>query len=397
MHTGISFFDDKGLLAINLDWFEKHAFANPSAAFEQWSKWLATQPKRRRNDHTFYKKLLAFATDTTDTSVQNYLGHTHFAENRKTKSMRESLARQYDDLTLALGWPSPPHRADPPALELEQNHVALMLDLQPANLPSLSYHMELIKSLTKGGFRHRINLSLHHYDSNNLEKSIKTTVYSFLPGHLIFIRRNPDGNLLRVLGAVKVPTLFIHAPEKQDGTPYPPPIFGNLAIAYDQTLQQEFRRWLQSVPVQHHEPQIVIAMMKPWDSHRKNLYHFLQQNICAEGLHAPFCEVPDYSFRHAPYVYNQYPNAAAYICMSDALAVGLKNLLENTGQVWQRRILGFDNSPLAEAESLSSFNQGLDTTGEIAMELIQQRRVSKNLAFGTVFKALRLVVRDRVP
>ena len=67
-------------------------------------------------------------------------------------------------------------------------------------------------------------------------------------------------------------------------------------------------------------------------------------------------------------IYKAHPDAMGYICLSDEIAVGLKHLMEKDGKDYRQRVIGFDDSHLAEVEKIISFNQGLDQIGKSVVE-----------------------------
>jgi hypothetical protein len=87
--------------------------------------------------------------------------------------------------------------------------------------------------------------------------------------------------------------------------------------------------------------------------------------------------VRNYSFEDAYSVYTSYPEASAYLCLSDPLAVGIKHILlsvKNARQEeWEEaHCVGFDNSPLAERAKICSFDQGMGQIPEIIGGLLSE-------------------------
>jgi DNA-binding LacI/PurR family transcriptional regulator len=96
-----------------------------------------------------------------------------------------------------------------------------------------------------------------------------------------------------------------------------------------------------------------------------------------EGMRRLRVTVPDYGFRHAWTVWKQHRDADLFVCLSDALAIGLAHLIKESPHraSWQDRVIGFDGSPLAQAEGIASLSQNLSKVGELALQ-----RVCKFLA-----------------
>jgi hypothetical protein len=89
-------------------------------------------------------------------------------------------------------------------------------------------------------------------------------------------------------------------------------------------------------------------------------------------LHPDLMVVEDYSFRQAFNVYKTHPNASAYICFSDQIAVALKHILELKKKNKSQKVLGFDDSWIAQVEKVSSFGQKLDEIGSIVTKHLDQ-------------------------
>jgi len=82
-------------------------------------------------------------------------------------------------------------------------------------------------------------------------------------------------------------------------------------------------------------------------------------------------QVDDYSSRHAFAVWERHPSADAYVCLSDQIAVGIKNLLRCRGhseEDCRERIVGVDGSPLAREARIASLSQGLEEIGKDALD-----------------------------
>jgi DNA-binding LacI/PurR family transcriptional regulator len=91
------------------------------------------------------------------------------------------------------------------------------------------------------------------------------------------------------------------------------------------------------------------------------------------GAQPKVIEVDDYNFSHALKVWQAKRQADAYVCLSDQLAIGLAHLLQvscpaiGSSGGWRDRLVGFDNSLLAQASGIASFDQGLHLFGKLAI------------------------------
>jgi DNA-binding LacI/PurR family transcriptional regulator len=83
------------------------------------------------------------------------------------------------------------------------------------------------------------------------------------------------------------------------------------------------------------------------------------------GLTANVVTVKSYLASQALEIYQKHPSARAYVCLSDELAVGIRQLLFATGQDPSNRIVGFDDSELADAYGITSISQHLTDLGEV--------------------------------
>jgi DNA-binding LacI/PurR family transcriptional regulator len=193
------------------------------------------------------------------------------------------------------------------------------------------------------------------------------------------LRLTPTREVLEALRRARLPTVLIHSNRLQ----FDPPIIGNV-VPDQRAIGDQLAMWLRGLKHargRSRKPRVVVvAMPKERDADEFPRSDAVQQasirndrieRVCAVlGKTEPDVTVEDYSFRHAFRVVSDFPSAEAYICFSDQLAVGIKHVLLAQGQDVEHRIVGFDNSRVAESENVSSFAQRLEDVGDAAVSLL---------------------------
>lgn len=186
---------------------------------------------------------------------------------------------------------------------------------------------------------------------------------------------------LEQLHRAHTPVVLIHANLLE----YEQPVIANVARCQD-TLEEKIRTWVQThVTREKRNPTVVLVTAPEEAEHApypvidrdagasmRNRRTRLFRNSLASmpSIKARFVEVEDYSSSRATEVYRQVPDADAYICLSDQIAVALKHLREAGGNPLDGAIVGFDNADLARSERISSFDQELERTARLAIEAL---------------------------
>ena len=142
--------------------------------------------------------------------------------------------------------------------------------------------------------------------------------------------------------------------------------------------------WLWSRPHirGHKRPKVVLVAMKEEVEHelfpavpgiprsiRNHRIAAIEREL--DGAEVTRFQVEDYGFRHALAVWERHPDADAYVCLSDQIAVGLKHLLLCRGcseDECRERIVGCDGSALAREAKIASLSQGLEEVGKSALD-----------------------------
>jgi DNA-binding LacI/PurR family transcriptional regulator len=361
------------------DWFRQNGVTEPEAAFQKWTTWLKRNHKKE--DELKRKKVLQFASGLAYGSITHYL-------SSKTHKLSEWNLRKLEAIDKALGY-RPPKR---PKRELERpagspTRIALLTEL--TGLPSPSYHLEVIRALTRATSHGNYGMALHEV-AGSLSDAVPRLLRAFWPDAAVLLRMTPTGKALGALADYSVPTVLVHADRYEYRSP---PVLANIVPGQD-TLEPELWKWVKGLLGNPGRPKaaaqkaqegpVVVAMPHEGtdDNHSDRKPEFprlthLEPSIRNEridsimdtlaGFEPTLVTVDDYSFRHAKQVFQAHPDAAAYICLCDQIAVGIKHLAEATGQDYSPRILGFDDSELAHREGISSIGQQLDMIGQEAI------------------------------
>ena len=357
---------NKAFLDLSEQFFIDHGLKDPVEAARLWKEWIAKP--RKRSEQAKYRKVLELASGLSTSSVRHYL------EGRSEK-LGEQTRLRLADISKALGQPLP---EEPPELQSvpkrSLRRVALVVDTELPDLPSPTYHLEIIHRILLSALRRHIATALFEVSRQpQLSIAIERILRTSRSDAIIMLRLTPDHKSLQILERAGVPTILVHA----DKTTYPtPPILANI-VPFQEPLEQLVRGWVHNLP-KHPElqqkleskeqPYIVVVAMPDEDnvSIRTQRKYLINKGL--EGFNWVVRSVPDYSFRHALDVFQKYPDAQAYVCLSDQIAVGIKHLLIATGKSHRNRIIGFDDSDLAKQENLTSFGQQLEKIGDLAIE-----------------------------
>jgi DNA-binding LacI/PurR family transcriptional regulator len=338
----------------------------------QWNEWQANRQRIRRESED--AEVLRICTGLSKESVRNYMGGSPkklSADNiARLNEVAEGLGNtrwplQFGELTLS--WPANKRKS-----------VALIAQLD--GLPSESFHFRLIRGLAKAAQEHHFPLSIYPTESATLTRALARIHTTARPDGFILLRLTPTPVDVELLRQRQVPAVLVHA----DRLNYTSPVLANVVPNHGLVAAQ-LDNWRASHPLPRSRdegpPQVVLAAMareKPVAGGFSRISPGIEPSLRNDRLDSlqraftdceliPF-EVEDYGFRHARMVYEYERQAALYVCLSDPLAVGVKQLLAARGERWQHRVLGFDDSELARAERVASFSQNLERVCELAIE-----------------------------
>jgi DNA-binding LacI/PurR family transcriptional regulator len=362
-------------------WFRAHGLGgvDPIHAAAEWWSWLDA---RSRSQEARLRKALELASGLSEAAIR------HYRAGRAYK-LGSRMLQELDALARLLGRTAPP-RARREGVEAGrcrgQRQVALLTPL--ADLPSQSYHLEVIRGIVAGTSRHALATALHAVEPDELEPALAGLLRASRPDAVVLLRLTPDPGALDLLARRRVPAVLVHA----DRYRYPsPPVLAHVIPAQEpiaRAIEDWARRIVEPPRRRQRSPRIeggvvVVAMprerpgghLEPISGIDPSLRN-RRIDLVLEGLRdfqPAVAFVADYSFRHAPAVLAAHPDASAFVCLGDELAVALKHLLAATGRDWRDRVLGFDDSRLAQAEQISSFGQQLERIGAVVADRIGER------------------------
>jgi DNA-binding LacI/PurR family transcriptional regulator len=351
------------------EWFREHGTCDPVQAMQRWQAWLAQHPNS--DGPAGQRTALLLASGLTESAVRHYF-------NRPHKLSGPTLAH-LDALSAALGVTPPVRRRrrlEPARPRRGMPRVAVLACL--ATLPSPAYHLEILRGILRAAERHQLEPSLHEATAQSVGRVARRVLRAFSPGGLLLVRLTPDAETLEAANQAGTPIVLVHA----DRLAYPaPPVLVNL-VPLQEAILGPLRRWAEALPGGSAEPIVVVAMPRERATGALPAVAGAEPSVRNQRIglvlaalaECPtvLAEVEDYTFRHALRVFREHPSARGYVCLSDEIAVGLKHLLIAAGQEHRGRVLGFDNSQLAEREYVSSFGQQLDQLGERAVEALAE-------------------------
>jgi len=355
-------------------WFTRHgSIPDGAAAYEQWRHWLRKYPGR--SDETKHRKALELASGLSATAISLYF-------NGKAARLGDVTRHRLDSLSRDLGRTPPDvktrHKRGPVTRRLKQ--VALMTEL--VGIPSPSFHMEVLRGFMRKA-ANSFAVALHEVTRANLSSDVGRVVRTFRPDAVIMVRLTPDAESLEELRQELIPTVLIHAARYD----YPvPPVLANI-VPGQETILEDLKAWASRlrkgnaslgrseyenrsdvivVTIQDEKPRQDFQAKRKVPGIRNERIKLILKALreFAPKRHV----VPDYTFRHALQVFEAYPRAQAYVCLSDEIAVGLKHLVTASGREPRPWVVGFDDSQLAREERITSFGQHLDEVGGRAVE-----------------------------
>lgn len=367
----------RDLPTIDEAFFQEFARGEPEEALRAWEEWMNSR-RRRPDSESAYREAMKICSGLGEASVRHYLkGRHHFLST-------ENLDR-LDRLAKGLGQ-DPVPRAEVPAEAAARprrsNRLALLTQLQ---VPSETYHMELIRGIVRDASLHHLAVAIHEVSPIDLRASIGKVRTNFRPDGIVMLRVTPAPRDLEGLTRSNIPVVLVHA----DRYRYPRPVLANI-VPNQERLDADLKVWLdrywlpvrQGRRVKRSTAGKAVLVRMPWEtssdefprivtgvepSIRNDRIARLERALRKE-FRLKIEEVPDYRFRHSLQVFSNHPDADLYVSLSDQIAVGLKHMLIAAGRPWDHRIVGFDDSPTAKEECLASFSQSLEKIGFLVVD-----------------------------
>jgi DNA-binding LacI/PurR family transcriptional regulator len=190
------------------------------------------------------------------------------------------------------------------------------------------------------------------------------------PHGLIWLRLTPDWASREYAWSKKLPIVIVHGDRLGD---YTRPVIGHV-VPSQKPIRQAIKQWARDLRVPRGSRTIVVATMQRElspSSIRNERIDLITAGIREAGSTAIEFLVPDYSASNAMAILEAHPSAAAYVCLSDEIAIAVKQMLVLKGRKDAGRVvLGFDDSPLAARYGIWSFSQHLDEIGNRVQELL---------------------------
>jgi DNA-binding LacI/PurR family transcriptional regulator len=365
---------------ITVEWLSAYGSPDPEADERTWREFN----RRAHSDGARLRALLRLATGLGESAVRHYL------TGRWRHLGAPSLLR-LDSLMAALNRPRPRLQeleGDLARASLTARRIALVTRLR--DVPGLGYHVGVILGITAGAAHRGLATVLHEVSDAGLASDLDRAFRHHRPSACVLVRISPGPDAIAVLSRWSLPTVLVHA----DRLRYPsPPILAN--VTPDQgPIEAGLRLWALALLSSHRSardggtsgpPDIVVVAMPDEKaagafpsidglepSIRNERKALIRSALEDAGARVLFVEVEDYSFRHALRVLEQHPNAAAYVCLSDEIAVGVKHLLTAKGIDPSNMVVGFDDSDLARSEGITSFSQHLNELGERASDVLNE-------------------------
>lgn len=358
-------------------WFKRHGTAaDPAQAARQWAEWLKASPSRR--DTARFRKALELAVGVSRSSVDHYLS------SERWYKLGDDTLEALDAVARALGR-GPELVRGKASLQVTRTtrpargarRVAILANL--AQFTSPRFRLDVIRGIILEGARYNFSVSLYELPliEPDMSETIGQIVRNLNPHGLIWFQLTPSGQALAQSAAV--PSVVVHG-ARQD---YRSPVIGHV-LPLQNAIPRDVAMWARGLtqliahrgPRGRTRPKVAVAHMR-----REELPEGLESirneriELIVAGLHDAGCtavciEVDDYSASNAWHVIQSCPDAHGYVCLSDEIAVGLKHLLWARGEKAAYRVLGFDNSSLAERHGVSSISQHIDDIGRKVCNLL---------------------------
>jgi len=345
---------------LNEQWFLDHsAVKDPGAAWQEWRKWL--DGSRGSDPWPMFCKLLEKAGGVGRATVQLYLSPNDWTQ------LGDHTLWDLDYISHKLGVELPPRervvRRPRPDLR-GTRRIALLCDLDC--VPSPRFHIEVLRSLVRVGQARHIAVSIHALSPGDphFHFSVERIIGLERPEGIIWFRMTPDDLSLGILNlGNRIPAVVVHGALKSYGAP----ILGH--VFPDQSrIKEDVEQWARTLSEADGGSKDVVVVAMPREgegrvSIRNQRIDYVHAGLCAAGLQPHLVEVSDYSAANAQNVCRIWPDALGYVCLSDEIAIAVLQLRTAVGKSTEGRVLGFDNSPLADRHGIPSFSQSLEEIG----------------------------------
>ena len=404
-------------IELNEKWFKTYGTAaDPARAALQWREWLNSQHwgkaslrktsasspdgygSHRDWDKAKLRKALELAVNVTRASIDNYMSD-------KWGQLGDDTLQDLDTVAKALGYePQRKYKPIPKLPKRGARHIALLANLAQLNSPR--FRLDVIHSIISEGAQHNFSVALNELPLTEPEMSeaVGQIVRNVHPQGIIWFQLTPSDEALAQSGGV--PSAVVHAIKRK----YPSPVIGHIVPLQD-SIRELVGLWARGLPQRKSPRQVkaksagrkvaVAHMPKEvlpagCESIRNERIRLIIEGLRDVGLEAHEINVEDYSASNAWQVIEQCPDAEGYICLSDEIAISVKHLLWARGEKAAHRILGFDDSSLAERHKVSSIGQHIHDIGRKVCELFETCFRTGEVGFQEVTCEVNLIPRTEL-
>lgn len=331
------------------EWFAKAGAKKPAEANSLWIQWM-DKTDGRRTVGAKRREALRLATGLSKAAI----GFFFSDPDKLSDSTCQKLAR----LNASLGGAGT-QNVRIGRTGRTTSRIALFMKL--SDVTAASFTLRMIEKCTLEMESRGIECTIHDLPTPSSEY-IDRVIEEFSPQAACFVRQTLDTDTVEVLLKRSVPTVLIHPDSLEFGAPV-----AGIAVPEFANVTSGIRMWSRGL---EQKGAIVVASMEP-----ESLESLRQQrlnSVCAglEGRSELFY-VEDYSFYSSLDIVRRFPEASGYVCLSDDLAVGIKQILRAEGKWREGVVLGYDNSPLASKSQISSFDQNLEKTARESIQTLQ--------------------------
>lgn len=387
-------------------WFEKYGTAaDPALAARQWRAWLTGS--RGRRDSAKFRKAMELAIGISPAAVDCYLS------DKRWYKLSDNTLQALDTVAEALGHPIRRDKPKAVALSLARNappkrgarRIALLVNL--AQFTSPRFRLDAISSIIREGARHNFSIALHELPLTEPEMSetVGQIVRNERPNGFVWFQLTPSEQALAQSAAI--PSVVVHGVRRDD---YPTPVIGHV-FPLQNSIKQLVSMWAREllqhrsvrgvkgkkatrkVALVHMPEEEVIGGGK---SLRNERIRLITEGLKDAGFEPKKIKVEDYSASNAWQVIKECPDADGYVCLSDEIAISVKHLLWARGEKAAYRILGFDDSSLAERHKVSSIGQHIHDIGSKVCELFERHFRTGEVVFQEVTFEVNLTQRTEL-
>jgi DNA-binding LacI/PurR family transcriptional regulator len=366
---------------LNEKWFEKHGTAaDPALAARQWREWLGSSPNRR--DTAKFRKALELAVGVSRAAVDHYLS------DKRWYKLSDNTLQSLDAVAEALGHPIKRDKPKAASFSLARNappkrgarQIALLVNL--AQFTSPRFRLDVISSVIREGARHNFSVALHElpHAEPEMSETVGQIVRNVRPHGLIWFQLTPSEEALKQSAAL--PSVVVHGVKRE----YSFPVIGHV-FPEQESINQIVAMWARGLPQRlpvgrgkgkNAKRKVAMVHMPKEEglsddeSFRNNRIERVRAGLQEAGFEPASVEVKDYAASNAWQVIEKCPDADGYVCLSDEIAISVKHLLWARGEKAADRILGFDDSSLAERHKIPSIGQQISEIGQKVCDLFDR-------------------------